>query len=155
MMRTCAYENNTSVWVECFRVLPQAPLAAHDEVMRLSVQRSASASKAEAAKCTSDQRLLRTAQKAGASLHRLGLRCDGIVMLRAAVLPLLVALPAMAQLPENPADEETPTFQAGVNLVEVPVTVGDRDGRAVAGLQKDDFGCSTKASARRSLRSRR
>jgi len=52
---------------------------------------------------------------------------------------LLLALPAMAQAPENPAGEETPTFQAGVNLVQVPVTVRDRDGRAVAGLRKDDF----------------
>jgi len=42
-------------------------------------------------------------------------------------------------LPENPAGAETPTFKAGVNLVQVPVTVRDRDGRAVAGLRKDDF----------------
>jgi len=52
---------------------------------------------------------------------------------------LLPALAAMAQSPANPAGEETPTFQAGVNLVQVPVTVRDRDGRAVAGLQKEDF----------------
>ena len=52
---------------------------------------------------------------------------------------LLLALPAMGQSPESPASEETPTFRAGVNLVQVPVTVRDRDGRAVAGLQKDDF----------------
>ena len=52
---------------------------------------------------------------------------------------LLLALVAMAQSPANPAGEETPTFQAGVNLVQVPVTVRDRDGRPVAGLKKEDF----------------
>jgi len=61
-----------------------------------------------------------------------------MVTLRSMMLVLL-ALPAMAQSPADPAGEETPTFKAGVNLVQVPVTVRDRDGRAVAGLQKEDF----------------
>ncbi len=37
------------------------------------------------------------------------------------------------------AQAETPTFQSGVKLVQVPVVVRDRDGHAVKGLHKEDF----------------
>jgi VWFA-related protein len=40
--------------------------------------------------------------------------------------------------PAVPQDN-TATFQSGVNLVQVPVVVRDRDGHAVTGLQKDAF----------------
>ena len=52
--------------------------------------------------------------------------------MRAAVLVLAAAPVVWAQA-------DTPTFQSGVNLVQVPVVVRDRDGRAVKGLHKEDF----------------
>jgi VWFA-related protein len=55
-----------------------------------------------------------------------------------AVFSMGAALAALAQAPEA-AGGDTATFQSGVNLVQVPVVVRDRDGHAVKGLQKDDF----------------
>ncbi|HEY1207674.1 MAG: VWA domain-containing protein [Bryobacteraceae bacterium] len=55
------------------------------------------------------------------------------------VLFLGLALAAMAQEPAQAPDGDTPTFQSGVNLVQVPVVVRDRDGHAVKGLHKEDF----------------
>jgi len=51
---------------------------------------------------------------------------------------LFLALTARGQSPD-PGGGQVPTFKAGVNLVQVPVAVRDRDGRAVTGLQKEDF----------------
>ncbi len=59
--------------------------------------------------------------------------------MKAAVLFPIAALAAMAQAPEPAPRDDTPTFQSGVNLVQVPVVVRDRDGHAVKGLHKEDF----------------
>lgn len=47
--------------------------------------------------------------------------------------------PAAQNPPEISSEETTVTFSSRVNLVSVPVVVRDRNGRAVANLQKDDF----------------
>lgn len=60
-------------------------------------------------------------------------------MRAAAALFLAATLAAMAQAPEPAPRDDTPTFQSGVNLVQVPVVVRDRDGHAVKGLHKEDF----------------
>ncbi|HXG87519.1 MAG TPA: VWA domain-containing protein [Vicinamibacterales bacterium] len=45
-----------------------------------------------------------------------------------------------AQDPQKPADPpQQPTFRAKVNLVRVDVSVSDRDGKAIEGLQPSDF----------------
>lgn len=36
-------------------------------------------------------------------------------------------------------EQSIPTFQSGVSVIQVPVVVRDRDGRAVDGLKKEDF----------------
>jgi VWFA-related protein len=56
---------------------------------------------------------------------------------------LATALACAAQTPPNSQEittkDEPATFKTRVNLVMVPVVVRDRQGRAVAGLTKDDF----------------
>jgi len=83
----CGNLRNRRAVLDYLRALPQARLATHDEVMNLvetrmlsglgagwiDVHLTASALLSHAAFWTLDQRLLRTAQKAGASLHRPGL----------------------------------------------------------------------------------
>jgi hypothetical protein len=61
----------------------------------------------------------------------------GSVVLCAAVLVLASAAPSRSQAqapPQNP-----PAFRAGVNLVELEVSVLDRDGTPVTGLSAGDF----------------
>jgi VWFA-related protein len=46
---------------------------------------------------------------------------------------------AAANAPETTTREQPATFRTGVNLVMVPVVVRDKQGRAVGGLQQEDF----------------
>lgn len=50
---------------------------------------------------------------------------------------LLTAATLLAQAPQSPQD--TPTFRAGVQLIDVDVVVTDKDGRPVRDLTRDDF----------------
>ncbi len=66
-----------------------------------------------------------------ARLHRRG---------QAAVLAVLLAGPARAGQPAAPpAQAAQPVFKTGTTIVEVDVTVTDREGRFVADLTRDDF----------------
>jgi VWFA-related protein len=66
-------------------------------------------------------------------------RVGAAVLFLSAVFVGQVFLPAATTQAEAPAPPDTPTFQSGVNLVQVPVVVRDRDGHAVKGLHKEDF----------------
>src|SRR5689334_9934153 len=48
------------------------------------------------------------------------------------------ALAASAALAAGPA-QQTPVFRAGIDLVNVPVTVTDRKGNLIADLRAEDF----------------
>jgi len=57
------------------------------------------------------------------------------------IAAVLAGLPhSAAQQPTSPDPEiDTPTFSTGVNLVNVPVVVRDREGHAIGTLRKEDF----------------